>query len=485
MIINSGYSEGGASLKKKRLKLWMPRRISPQSDINLNLSRLRNRASDLAINTTIGSALIKTISLYTIGDGLRVVPRIDARLLNISRENAKEYERQIKAEWDLYSESLDVDYYRRNNFKDLQQIAFESSLIDGDSFVLFKREKPISAGNPYTLRLQVLEGNRISNPDGSPEVTGQTITVKNGNRIIDGVEIDAVGRLIAYWISSGVPYDLTETQVVKWDRVEIYGKRTGQRNILQICRDERSGMTRGIPILSPVIETIKQISRYVEAELDSAITRSYYSLFFTQSNDGHQMDLNNLQENEGIDPNGIELSSGTVVALPAGIDVKAINSSQQSTFPAFVIELTKEVGAAIGVPYEVLMHSFNSSYSASRAALLQAWNNFRKFRACFIRDFCEPIYERFIDEAVLNGRLKLPGYLEDGVKRRAWNRCECYGVQMSILDPKKEIEASKMKLELGLTTHEKESTELTSTDYEENMEQLQHESELIPATERR
>ena len=482
-MTESGYGNGGGSTRRNRLKTWLPRKYSPTTDINQNLTLLRNRSADLAINTALGSAVINTLSLYVVGDGLRLSPKINAKALGMSREEAKEWENRVKLEWELFSSNIDLDYYRRNNFNDLQQIAYQSSLIDGDAFVLFRRVAPESISQPYTLRLQIVEGNRITNPNSAGDQTGYIVrNPENGNRIIDGVEVDERGILEAYWIASSVPNDPIDNQYkkVKWDRVRAYGELTGYRNILQITRDERSGMTRGVPILAPVIETLRQISLYVNAELDSAITRAFYSLFFTQFTQPNSFNLNELKEEdrEPIDTTGFNLGPGTIASLPMGIDVKSIESSKQSAFPAFVVELVKQVGASIGIPYEVLMRSFTSSYSASRASLLQAWSNFRRQRACFIRDFCKPIYEVFLIEGIVNGRIEAPGFFEDPIRRLAWSNANFYGNSMEILDPLKEVNASRLRMELGLSTLEKESSEITSTNYEENLEQLDYENAL-------
>ena len=50
----SGYSEGGASYSSKILKAWKTLKLSPKSDIDANLDTLRNRASDLSINSSVG-----------------------------------------------------------------------------------------------------------------------------------------------------------------------------------------------------------------------------------------------------------------------------------------------------------------------------------------------------------------------------------------------------------------------------------------------
>ncbi|MBR1421362.1 MAG: phage portal protein [Selenomonadaceae bacterium] len=480
MITDSGYSEGGASNRKKTLKSWNPISLSSKSDINYNLSKLRNRSRDLVMNSPIGSAVIETCAIYTIGRGLKLFPRINAEILGMTQEEAREWNHRTASEFELWAMNPETDWNKRNNFYDLQWIAFESYLIDGDSFLLFRRQRP-SIRNPYTLRLQLLEGNRVCNPYESIYTSGNVSYADNGNRIIDGVELDSNGRQIAYWIASSVPGDYVDSALPRWTRVKAIGDLTGFRNILQISHDIRADQLRGVPILAPVIETLKQISRYTSAELDSAVVRSYYSVFFTQMLDGSQMDLNSLRSEgaEPLDVSEMKLGSGTIAALPAGVDVKSLDSSRQSAFPSFVTELIKQIGASLSIPFEVLMHSFNSSYSASRAALLQAWDHFSARRAWFVRDFLRPVYETWLNEAILQGRIIAPGFFDDPLTRAAYESADWYGSRMLLLDPKKELEATKMKIEMGLSTRQHETAELMGTDFEKNVEQLRYENSLF------
>ena len=433
------------------------------------------------MNSPIGSAVISTIAQYCIGRGLKLFPQINGEILNLNQEDCRIWNRKTAEEFNLWAMNPETDWNRRNNFYDLQWIAFISYLIDGDCFLLFKRQRP-SIRNPYTLRIQLLEGNRICNPNETSYSSGTVMYAENGNRIIDGVELDETGRQIAFWIASNVPQDLYDApDKLQWSRVKAIGDRTGSRNILQISHDIRSDQIRGVPILAPVIETIKQIARYTSAELDSAVVRSYYSVFFTQLSDGAQMDLNAIgtESTETLDVSEMKLGSGTIAALPSGVDVKSLDSSRQSSFPGFVTELIKQIGASINVPFEVLMHTFNSSYSASRAALLQAWDHFSARREWFVRDFLQPTYETWLVEAISQGRINAPGFFDDPLIRAAYEKCDWHGTRMSLLDSKKELEATKLKIDLGLSTRQREAAEIMGADFDSNVEQLKYEEEIL------
>ena len=409
-IKNSGYSEGGASRTSSILKSYLPIRSSARSDIDANLPLLRNRSADQAINTPIGAAAIQTSSIHTIGAGLKVFPRIRYQELGLSHEEARAWQKKARREFDLWAMSKHSDLYRRNNFYDLQDMAYVAYLVDGDAFALFRR-KPPTRYMPYSLRLQILEGNRISNPmDGSfPGGLGpfavEMVSPDTGNRIVSGVEIDADGAVEAYWVCNKVQGDPVEiAKLEKWVRVKAFGDLSGMPNILQICHDIRSEQYRGVPYLAPVIETLKQVSRYTNAELTAAIIKSFFALFFTNNPSGSNTIPapsawgGNEEESDPnapvVDVSEYGLGPGTLNALPAGVDVKAVDAGRSmSTFDAFVSQLIKQIGAAIGVPYEVIMKNFTSSYSASRAAMLQAWEEFKLRRTWFARDFCQPVYE--------------------------------------------------------------------------------------------
>ncbi len=168
-VKNSGYSDGGASFQKDALRSWYPQRLSSKSDIDANLVTLRNRAADQATNTPLGSAAIVTSTMHAVGAGLRLFPRIPYKFLGLTAEEARDWERNTVREFKLWAGSKECDWRRRNNFYDLQNIAYATYLTDGDSFALFRRANP-SFSMPYTLRIQLLEANRVNNPLGGAGV---------------------------------------------------------------------------------------------------------------------------------------------------------------------------------------------------------------------------------------------------------------------------------------------------------------------------
>lgn len=495
-VRNSGYSDGGASWQKDALKSWHPQRLSAKSDIDANLVTLRNRAADQVINTPIGSAAIMTSVMHTVGAGLKLFPRIPYKLLGVSPDYAREWERHTIQEFKLWAESRDCDLFRRNNFYELQNIAYGIYLTDGDSFALFRRKAPTD-NFPYTLRIQLLEANRVSNPLGSGSFYNavnsygvEQINPQNGNHIINGVEINPDGSLEAYWVSNNVPGDMvTLDGMTTWTRVKAFGDRSGAPNILQICHDIRAEQYRGTPYLAPVLENLKQVGRYCDAELTAAVIRSFLSVFFvnTTANNSVENILPDTYQQDGedgqqgvVDPGYYRLGPATLNSLPKGVDVKTVDSANaQTAYDSYMTHLEKGIAAAVNIPYEVLFKNFNSSYSASRAALLQAQQEFKTRRSWFASDFCQPIYETWLMEAVTTGRVEAPGFFENPLIRKAWSTADWFGPSMSILDPVKDAEGSALRVAFGLSTREREAAEMTGSDFEANMEELAYEQQYM------
>jgi capsid protein len=111
--------------------------------------------------------------------------------------------------------------------------------------------------------------------------------------------------------------------------------------------------------------------------------------------------------------------------------------------------------------------------------MLEAWNAFRMRRGWFANDFCQPIYELWLSEAVALGRIKAPGFFNDPLIKKAWCNAEWIGPAQGMLDPTKEVEAATKRVEQGYSTRERETTELTGGNWDDNVAQIQKENEQL------
>ena len=100
-------------------------------------------------------------------------------------------------------------------------------------------------------------------------------------------------------------------------------------------------------------------------------------------------------------------------------------------------------------------------------------------RVWFVDDFCQPVYELFLSEAVARGRIKAPGFFDDPRLREAWCCARWIGPVQGQLDPKKEVEAAILMADRGIKTYEQITRELGGGDWEDNIEQSKLENEKI------
>ena len=131
--------------------------------------------------------------------------------------------------------------------------------------------------------------------------------------------------------------------------------------------------------------------------------------------------------------------------------------------------MLRQVGVALELPYEVLVKHFTASYSAARAALLEAWKMFRMRRAWLAASFCQPYYERWLIEASALGRV--PDVFGDYGRFRAWSACEWVGPSPGQIDELKEAEAAKLRVDEEFSTREEETARLTGGDWRQKHRQ--------------
>lgn len=480
---NSGYDESGASRTKNSTKGWKATSRTPQEDIDKNLPILRQRSRSLYMSAPLAVSAIKTNRTNIVGQGLRMKSSIDAEYLHMTHEQAAEWQRNAEREFSLWAESKFCDSTRVNNFYELQQVACLGWLMNGDSCCLIEYDNSTKKFFPYGLRLHLIESDRISTPHTSGNnVNLNTINTDNGNRIFNGVEVDKNGKIVAYHICSTYPNSNLYAKK-EWTRVQAFGARTGNPNVLMIYESERAEQYRGVPYLAPVIESLKQLTRYSEAEMMAAVINGFFTVFVTSENNPGDMPFGGVlddEDNVTDDDVSYELGPGMVNVLQPGEKIEIADAKRPATnFDAFVSSLAKYVGAALEIPVELLLKSFNSSYSASRAALLEAWKAFKMKRTWLANDFCQPTYEMFLTEAISSGRIHAPGFFLDPMIKKAYCKCQWNGPAQGMIDPLKEVNAAEKRIALKISTHDRETTEMTGGDFESNVQQLKRENALI------
>lgn len=471
-ILNSGYSNYGASTVKKSLIGWNYAGGSAREDISENLNILRQRSRDLYMGVPIANGAVKTMRTNVVGRGLMLKPTIDKEVLGMTAEQARQLEKQIEREWALWAESPDCDMARLDNFYELQQLAFMNWLESGDVIALLPTKKRIN--QPYDLRVQLIEADRISSPYNFDTFS---------NKIVGGVEVDRDGEVVAYHISEHHPLS-GANETYKWNRVEAYGAKTGRRNVLHLMTRERIDQRRGVPFLAPVIEALKQLGRYTDAELVAAVVSGMFTVFIEKQDSSEEDPIGSaLPEEMQIDAEDettLELAPGAIVDLGENEKAHDVNPGRpNANFNGFVEAICRQIGASLEIPYELLMKCFNSSYSASRGALEEAWKMFKMYRAWLANDFCQPVYEEWLAEAVAKGRIAAPGFFGNPIVRKAYCKAQWNGPARGLLNPVQEVSAAVTRVTNGFSTRSAETMEMTGGDFYGNCDQLKQEEKEL------
>lgn len=489
----SGYSEAGASRTRRALRGFTPRSTAPSEDIDQNNYTLRQRGRMLYMSSPVAASAINTNRTKVVGVGLTLKSSIDHETLGLAPEAAKAWQKHTEREFALWAnDKAACDATGMNDFTSLQQLALISWLMSGDVFALFQRRE----GNrlrPYSLRIHLIEADRVRTPsDMGGGLIGLTEgkNPNNNNLIFDGVEVDSLGMVTAYYVHNTYPWQRT-VEPEENHRIEAYGK-TGLPNILHIMNSERCDQYRGVTYLAQVIEPLLQLRRYTDSALMAALVQSFFTAWITTNAGADDTPFNEVGAGDVVgvpseNPSGIsrsanelEMGAGTINVLQKDEDVKFGNPTMPVTgFDNFVKAFCELIGAGLGIPYDVLIKEYNSSYSSARAALLDAWEDFKTRRAWFVSDFCQPVYEMWLSEAIALGRVKAPGFFSDPLVRAAWCGARWIGPTQGSIDPLKEVKAAILQIQNGIKTHEQVTVEMAGGNWEDNVNQLTHENELL------
>ncbi|KRB73451.1 phage portal protein [Noviherbaspirillum sp. Root189] len=447
LALAGGYT--GARMDRSALNRWNPRAGSPNTDIIADLPTLRSRSRDQMRNAPVALGALNTNINHVVGTGLSCNPNIDAAFLGLTDEEAEQWELDTKRRFNAWAESADCDIARHLNFYGIQKLAFRSMLESGDTFVLTPRVA--RAGYPARLALQIIEADRVCNPDRR----GDTDT------LIDGVEIaDTTGEAIAYHVARKHPGDYTGGGN-SWTRVDARGSSTGRRNVLHLFEQLRPGQVRGVPMIAPILEPLKQLSRYTDAELNAAVISGLFSVFIKMDpeafNDLFDDDAKDALVNKSSNWSG-EMESGKAVNLLPGESIESSNPGRPNAqFDPFWTAIVRQIGMALEMPFEVLTMHFQSSYSAARAAMLMAWKAFRARRDNWATYLCQPVYELWLTDEIAEGRIRAPGFFANEVVRAAWCGALWTGDGPGSIDPVKEVDAAEKRVALGISTKQAES----------------------------
>ena len=488
-LSNQGYITKDST--RRSMRGWGATANSADIDILPKSDSLRASCRDLDMNSGIAAGIVDRFSTNALGLGLRLKPQIDREILGFKGEDgkkrAKKWENSVQREWNAYSESIFSDAELTLNVNENAALAFVNVLLSGDVFIALPGIP--YKGVPYDLRVKIIEADYVSNPNGLMETT----------RIAGGVETNHLGAPIAYHFRKPDPNATVNLGIISynnWERIQRFNDVSLQQ-ILHLFIKKRPGQKRGVPLLAPVIEDVKQITRYKGAEVDAAILNSFFTVFIKSINNaaGPQLaegyippplgipadteptpGVSVKNESDPRDAFNYEMGRANILELDEQQDISLADPKHPiAGFNTFLEAICQEIGAGVGLPYESLMLRFNSSFSASKAALQEASKAFLKYRKFMVDHYYRPIYETWMYEGISKGRIKAPGFFNDFVLRKAWLGSAWIGSGQGMIDPLKETNAAVKRIDSRISTHEKEYQKYETGDWFSDMNNFKKE----------
>lgn len=367
------------------------------------------------------------------------------------------------------------DSQGRMSWAQMQRLACRNWLLSGDVFFVRRAGKMHSSW-------RALEGDRCYTPPFMHAMGTGVVAEYRGARVIDGVELDDESKPVAYWFVKD-PTALLSGAESDFERIPAYDD-LGLPLVVHLASFERPDQYRGIPLLSGVIESVWSTQSYSKAELQAAILESCFSMFIRTKTDPTQnpfaadLDLDRpvipdeapsgdekspdfrmvpemLMDRFGV-RQANAIGPGETRHLAEGEDVVVVDPKRPSSgFSAFLDTQNRQVAAAIGLPYNILNQTFDGmTYSAARASLVIAGTVYKVWRGHFIESFLKPIFEVFAFDFVMRhageDNAFLCGYDAQTAAKLLACESEWNSPQTLCLDPKAELQAAEMAIEMGL-----------------------------------
>lgn len=461
----------------------------PIKNYVLDHQALSMRSWQSYLESELTPTVIDRFITWSIGSGLKlqaspVLPVLNAAGIDFDNE---EFNKNVEARWKIFSETKMGDYTERTSLNDLQKVIKKNILLGGDMLVVMRYIDDCP-------KVQLIDGYHV--------FSSRTLT-ENGNRIVNGIELDDRNRHVAYYVRTLVPGTFT----TKEERIPAYGDKSGMRMAFMVYgRLHRVDNHRGIPKMTVNLETLKKLERYKEATVGSAEERQkiVYQIVHQNFSTGESPLVQQMAKAYNftgdvdgdlpVDIDGQNLAN-TVAAttnkqtynMTPGAELKSLDSKNELYFKDFYETNINLVCASLNIPPNIAMSMYNNSFSASRAALKDWENTLYVDRDDFYPQALSPIYKFWFHTEVLKGRIDAPGYLnaflnKDEVILEAYYFAKFCGTNVPHIDPLKEVNAERAKLgptgaNIPLTTVEHATRALNGGDSTENMNQYSKELE--------
>lgn len=451
--------------------------------------KLRLRAYDMNLKTDIIQIITSKFFKWVVGSGLKLSAEPNKKVLEIFniKDNLEDFKEISEALFNQYAKSEEADYHGNEDLHDKANQSFSTSFLGGDclNIIRFDDDGP---------NMQVIDGLDVSNPiddKGKGE----------GNTILKGVERDKKGHHVAFWVATAS--DFTIDAIMKHERVVSHNEYGLKVAWLTYGKKDRVGQFRGIPVITPILEKVAKLDRFVEASVSKAeqVANLVYAFEHNLNGTGENILNNNLTgkksgakgleesyEKSGRTANQLRQStSGSVLNLAPGSTLRALANDGETHFQDFFKAVFISLCAAVDIPEEIALQKYDSNYSASRAAI-NGWEYVVNiYRDKFAKDFYIPFYKAWLFHKVFVGDVNFEGLknsilTKNKITSQAFYTCRFMGKKMPHIDPLKEAKAIREMVgnkTIPFMSLDQASETLNLGDWNENYKRYKKEYSLV------
>jgi lambda family phage portal protein len=437
---------------------WIAWPMAPDIEMRGDLRLMRGRARELARNNAHiqrYSNLLKTNVLGVHG------MKLQAQVRDAAGELDDPVNELIEDHWDRWA-SGPVSADGRLPLTELAQLALETTARDGESFARYVQDDGL---NPYGLSLQLIDADLVDD----------YMNVLPGGRqpeIRLGVEIDAWGRRTGYWIREQYGYSPGTAGAT------FQQYRLDASEVMHLYRPTRPNQTRGVTWYAAAMLPLQHLQGYTEAELIAARTAAAKMGFILTKDPSAPSGTDDDGSGNGARPVELEANPGSIEELDPGQEFASWDPTHPSTaFPAFVKSVLREIATALGVSYNALANDLEGvNFSSMRAGMQIERDFWQVLQQWWAQSFMQPVYERWLNNAILTRALPLPRS-----DWRLYTACRWGRRRWAYVNPKEDLEATAMAISLGLTSRTRVLSETSDAEFDEVIEELASETKAAKA----
>lgn len=398
----------------RRTDHWPKAANDANAVIGPGLALIRTKARHLVRNNPFAESALDTISTHTVGP-YGIAPKF--------RNKRAEYE------FRQWAESTDCDADGVNDFAGLQDLAIRTIAESGEVLI---RRRPRFARDGFRVPVQI----QILEPDYLD--TSKTMVLGNGGRIVHGVEFDAIGRRVAYWLFRDHPGSASPMSSLVSTSVRVPAS-----EVTHAFKSTRAGQARAISWFAPVLLKLADFDEYDDASLMKQKIAACLAVF-TRDVEGPDSPIGRGPE-KSDDPLVDTLEPGMITRLNPGEDIEVVQPPSTNEYDAFAKSQLRAIATGLGLTYEDLTGDYTGlPYSAARMSRIRHWAKVERWRwRIVIPRVCRPMWQWWAEAAVLAGVLTEA----DAVPPIDW-----VAPPPPMLDPDKEVAANRRAVRSGQKT---------------------------------